>query len=166
MFRYKRTTHAGEFILEPKQDFSMNLGIPRWGVKWYTIEVFLKGNFLNRRGLAFGNFIFFEPLPIEEVKLCIEKPYNFIYANDEELLQFPLPLVLWGELSLEIGAADEIDSVDLLIDDVLQWTDPDPPFDFGVFPNHPFSKITVKIIGHNIYGDTYSDEVTVWRLFK
>ena len=103
--------------------------------------------------------------------VAITYPENGIYCNDQKILPFCVPLVLYGNISLEveIKPLSEVDKVEFYIDGGFLFEITDPPFEFGndITPFiKPFSRTTIKIIAYSIDGSHDSDEITIWRIFS
>ena len=103
-----------------------------------------------------------------QLTVTITYPENGIYCNNQKILPFCVPLVLYGDISLdiEIEPLSGVDKVEFYINGVYLGESTEPPFDeFDIIIN-PFSRVTVKVIAYGIDGSQDSDEITIWRIFS
>lgn len=104
-----------------------------------------------------------------QLTVTITYPENGIYCNNQKILPFCVPLVLYGDISMEIeiNPLSEVYKVELYIDGELLGTITEHPFEFGngTFKK-PFSRMTVKVIAYGIDGFQDSDEIVIWRIFS
>ena len=105
-----------------------------------------------------------------QLTVTIMYPGNGIYCNNQKILPFCVPLVLYGNISMaiEIKPLSEIDMVEFYINGELLCTITTPPFEFGngTIPfRKPFSRMTVKVIAYGTDGIQDSDEIVIWRIF-
>jgi len=102
-----------------------------------------------------------------QLTVTITYPGNGIYCNNQKILPFFVPLVLYGNISMaiEIKPLSEVDKVEFYVNGRFLGTITTPPFEFGIIIK-PFSRVTVKVIAYGIDGSQDSDEITIWRIFS
>jgi hypothetical protein len=101
-------------------------------------------------------------------QILIARPENGIHINDHKILPFCVPLVLWGEITVELVALNSsgLVRIEFYINGLLQETITGP--DSWRMDCKPFSKLKINTIGYskdefgNIEFD--SDEIVIWRL--
>lgn len=126
----------------------------------------ISGNTNESRNVEIANDVE-RPL---QLTVTITYPGNGIYCNNQKILPFCVPLVLFGNISMaiEIKPLSEVVMVELYINGELLGTITEQPFEFsnGTIPLKPFSRITVKVIVYGTDGIQDSDEITIWRIFS
>jgi len=101
-------------------------------------------------------------------QILITRPENGIYINDHKILPFCVPLVLWGEITVELVALNGsgLVRIEFYINGLLQETITGP--DSWRMDCGPFSKLTMKAIGYSKdefgFIESDSDEIVIWRL--
>jgi hypothetical protein len=103
------------------------------------------------------------------LQVIFTKPENGIYCNDYKILPFPVPLVLWGPITVEvvISNGSGLNRIEFYFNDVLlaTITGPGPSYGWSASSWQPFSKIKFKVIAYSAT-ESASDEITIWRLFR
>ena len=108
-----------------------------------------------------------EVIPMED-GLTITKPEKAIYANNQKLIPFLMPLVLCGNIDIEIEAPGTFDRMEIFINDILIDTITGPgPFSIPIFKldGKAFSKDKIEIVGYTGSSQS-SDSIIVWRIFS
>ena len=103
------------------------------------------------------------------INVTFTHPENGIYFNDHKILPFYVPLVLCGNITIEVVVSNGsgLDRVEFYVNDVLQET----VYGFQVpvyewyLSWEPFSKINFKVIAYS-FNETASDDIMIWRLFR
>jgi hypothetical protein len=148
-------------------------GSDGWGINWDTLQVpdghYLitaymtdKDNNVEDNGIVLyvGNMDETSP------ELIVNKPLNSLYLFDQEIVTFPISLVI-GEITIEVEAWD-VDSgirkVEFYIDDELKTTDTSSPYEW-LWDETIFGQHIIKVIPYDNAGNTVTDEIIVWKLF-
>ncbi len=103
-------------------------------------------------------------------EVTITKPQRGIYFDDEKILPFIVPLILWGKISIKAEVPPEyieMVTVEFYVkNELIETIDgPGPEFVFPFTWRLPLlGRINVKVIAYS--GDeTAQDKITMWRLF-
>lgn len=103
------------------------------------------------------------------INVTFTYPEKWIYFNDHKILPFFVPLVLCGNITIEVVVSNGsgLDRVEFYVNDVLQETV--YGFQGLVYEWYlswePFSKLNFKVIAYS-FNETASDEIMIWRLFR
>ena len=101
-------------------------------------------------------------------EVTITEPQRGIYCNDEKILPFIVPFILWGDISIKAEVTPGVvDRVEFYakneIIDVIEG--PGPDYTLSLTWNLPFlGRLSVKVVAYS--GDeTASDRIMMWRVF-
>ena len=94
----------------------------------------------------------------------IIKPQKALYMNNNKLLRLPITTIVIGDIDIEVYTSDGVSHVEFYIDEKLQKTDYNWPYAW-TWNEKSFLRHKIKVIAHDIFGNTVSDELTVWKFF-
>jgi hypothetical protein len=90
----------------------------------------------------------------------ITNPEKGVYINNHMVLPFFTPVIL-GAIDIVADTSEATTHVDFYIDDALQHTDTEAPF-MWLWDEKAFFKHTLKVVAHDVSGNTASRDITVW----
>ncbi len=113
-----------------------------------------------------------EKIDIEHTPLqvTITKPENGIYINNHKVLPFFMPLILCGAVTIKVEVIpnDGWASMEFYLNGVIQEIilGPGPVYEISLSSWTLFSKINLEVIAFTYDGNSASDEITIWRIFR
>ncbi|RLF38321.1 MAG: hypothetical protein DRN00_04490 [Thermoplasmata archaeon] len=93
----------------------------------------------------------------------ITRPVDALYINDKEIFYLPGRTIIFGPITIEVNASDNIGiaKVDFYIDARKLCTDNETPYNC-LFDKFIIGKHTIKAVAHDFSGNTAADEKEVW----
>jgi hypothetical protein len=109
----------------------------------------------------------------QEFTISIIKPENAIYRNNQKILPFFMPIVLRGNLDVEIKISPPgvlLDRLEIYINEeiVTVISGPGPFDDYSyTLEGEPLSQIKIEVHGYTIDDSSgQKAEITIWRIFQ
>jgi hypothetical protein len=108
------------------------------------------------------------PIEVSLYGGVINKPkqkHLYFWDNEKRSIVFENPII-FGDIMVEVNTFDEsnVSKVEFYIDDVKQFEDTYPPFDW-FWNTIVFGKFSLKVMTYYNHGYVSSDTVDLWRFF-
>jgi hypothetical protein len=106
---------------------------------------------------------------MDDFTITIIKPKNAIYKNNQELITFLIPIILRGniDINIEISPPTTLTMLEILVNDnvvdIIKGPGPleNPIITLG---GNAFSKVKIGVVGYS--GSIHSsDSIILWRIF-